>query len=86
MHNTYMTETAAHVSNAHRTQLRRFSPSEQFLRALHLSAYVRQLAWQGAVRHSGAQGENATAMRFLTQLYGADVATAFGAARDLDHE
>lgn len=53
------------------------SPSERFMRALALSAYVRQLAWQGAQQHAGARGEAAVIDRFLRQLYGADVAAAF---------
>ena len=60
--------------------VQRLSPAERFVRALSLSAFVRQLAWQGAVRHSGSLGHAATVDRFLTQLYGADIATAFRAA------
>lgn len=71
---------------AHLAMLRLLSPSDRFVRALALSAYVRQLAWQGARRHSGAQGEMATVDRFLTQLYGADVAASFRAASDQRHE
>ncbi len=59
--------------------LRRLSPSERFVRALSLSAYVRQLAWQGAERYAAAQGETAVVDRFLTQLYGAEVAKSFRA-------
>lgn len=71
---------------AYLAMLRRLSPSERFVRALALSAYVRQLAWQGARRHSSAQGETAVVARFLTQLYGADVAESFRVTSDRCHE
>ena len=60
--------------------LRQLTPSERFVRTVALTAYVRKLAWAGASRYSGAQGEAATVDRFLTQLYGADVAASFRAA------
>ena len=72
-----MDDTAEVTRTTHEAMLRQLSPSERFARALALSAYVRQLAWQGARRYAGAQGETATVDRFLTQLYGADVATSF---------
>lgn len=53
------------------------SPSERFMMALALSAYVRQLAWQGAKQHAGSRGQAAVVDRFLQQLYGADVAAVF---------
>jgi hypothetical protein len=62
--------------------LRSLSLSERFVRALELSAYVRQLAWAGARRHAGAQNEKAVVGRFLRQLYGVDVAAAFRVAAD----
>ena len=58
------------------------SPAERLLRALALSAYVRAVAWQGAVLHAEGQGEAAVIERFLRQLYGSDVAHAFEIIRD----
>ena len=66
--------------------LRQLSRSERFVRALALSAYVRNLAWQGALRHAQSSGEAATVDRFLTQLYGAKVAKAFRASCGESHE
>ncbi len=62
--------------------LARLTLSERFVRALALSAYVRALAWQGAQRTAQAGGDSAVVDRFLTQLYGTEVATAFRTARD----
>lgn len=70
----------------HLAMIRQLSMSERFVRALALSAYVRNLAWQGALRHSGSRGEAATVDRFLTQLYGAEVATAFRTSCHQRHE
>lgn len=75
-----MTDTDEATRDSLLAILRQLSPSERFVRALTLSAYVRQLAWQGARRHAGSHGEPAVTDRFLTQLYGADVATSFRAA------
>lgn len=77
MDDTDETTRAAHVA-----MVRLLSPSERFVRALALSAFVRQLAWQGARRSAGAPRDTATVDRFLTQLYGADVAASFRAAND----
>jgi hypothetical protein len=81
-----MTDTDAATRDALSAMLQQLSPSERFLRALALSAYVRQLAWQGARQHAGTRGEAAVVDRFLTQLYGADVAMAFHAASKARHE
>lgn len=75
-----MDDTAEVTRTTRDAMLRRLTPSERFLHALSLSAYVRQLAWQGARRYAGAKGEAATVDRFLTQLYGEDVAASFRAA------
>ena len=75
-----MTDTDEVTREAHLAMLRQLSPSERFVRALTLSAYVRQLAWQGARKHAGAHGEAAVIDRFLTQLYGIDVAISFRAS------
>ena len=56
--------------------------ADRFIRALALSAYLRELAWQGAVLHAGQQGDTAVVDRFLLQLYGAGVARQFRAARE----
>ncbi|HEY5088055.1 MAG TPA: hypothetical protein VII66_11920 [Gemmatimonadaceae bacterium] len=53
--------------------LRAVSKPERFARALALSALARDMAWQGAVRHSGHDGAYAVTERFLLQLYGPDV-------------
>ena len=66
--------------------LGRLSLSERFMHALTLSVYVRQLAWQGAQQHAGALGETAVVDRFLTQLYGVEVATWFRAVRHGAHD
>ena len=70
----------------HAAMVRQLSKPERFVRALALSAYVRNLAWQGALRHSRSSGEAATVDRFLTQLYGAKIALAFRAVCDVHHE
>ncbi len=77
-----MTDTDEKTRVAHLALLRQLSPSERFARALALSAYVRQLTWQGARRYAGAAGTPATIDRFLTQLYGAEIASAF---REANH-
>ena len=66
-HDPEMTDTAASMGATHAVLVRQLSKSERFVRALALSAYVRNLAWQGALRHSGSRGESATVDRFLTQ-------------------
>jgi len=47
---------------------------ERLARAMALSALARDLAWQGATRHSGHLGAGAVTKRFLLQLYGPDIA------------
>lgn len=81
-----MTDTAAAMGATHAALVKKLTKSEQFVRALALSAYVRNLAWQGALRHSGSRGESATVDRFLTQLYGAKIASAFRAACGVSRE
>ena len=81
-----MTDTDEATPDARLAMIRRLSPSERFVRALTLSAYVRQLAWQGAQQHAGSHGETAIIDRFLTQLYGAEVAASFRAFSDRRHE
>lgn len=81
-----MTDTDDVTREAHLAMLQQLSPSERFVCALTLSAYVRQLAWQGARKQAGAHGETAVVDRFLTQLYGADVATSFRASCERTRE
>ena len=57
------------------------SMSERFVHALALSAFVRALAWQGAVLHAVSQDADAVVDRFVLQLYGAEVAAWFRAVR-----
>ena len=51
------------------------SGAERLERALALTAFVRDLAWQGATLHAGHLGHAAVVERFLRQLYGDEVAT-----------
>lgn len=62
--------------------LRRLPKAERFLRALALTAYVRDLTWQGATRRAGELGSVAVVDRFILQLYGPTVAREFRAARE----
>ena len=59
------------VPSGYDGQMTQLTPSERFLRALALSAYVRGLAWQGARLNADTAG---VALRFVRQLYGDDVA------------
>ncbi len=47
---------------------------ERLTRALALSAFVRDLAWQGATLHVGHLGSEAVVERFAQQLYGPEIA------------
>ncbi len=47
---------------------------ERLTRALALSAFVRDLAWQGATSHVGHLGTSAVVERFAQQLYGPEIA------------
>ncbi len=47
---------------------------ERLTRALALSAFVRDLVWQGATRHVGHLGRAAVVERFALQLYGPEIA------------
>ena len=55
-------------------RLASLTPGERFLKALALSAYVRELAWQGARMNASSQNAPAVVERFLQQLYGDEVA------------
>ncbi|MGH7695555.1 MAG: hypothetical protein ACRENH_11270 [Gemmatimonadaceae bacterium] len=55
--------------------LRRLSAPERLERALALSALVRSLAWQGALRDVQGEGTDAVRERFLIKLYGVRTAT-----------
>lgn len=50
--------------------LRAMTAAERLARALDLTAVTRDLAWQGAMRHSEPRGSAAVVDRFLRQLYG----------------
>lgn len=54
--------------------LRAIPKSQRLARAMALSALARDMAWQGATRHSGHLGARAVAERFLLQLYGPAIA------------
>ena len=47
---------------------------ERLTRALALTAFVRDLAWQGATLHVGHLGSEAVVERFAQQLYGPEIA------------
>ncbi len=47
---------------------------ERLTRALALSAFVRDLVWQGATGHVGHLGSAAVVERFALQLYGPEIA------------
>lgn len=52
--------------------LRALPPGIRFLRAMELTAYVRALAWQGAILHAGVRGNDAVTARFLEQILPAE--------------
>jgi hypothetical protein len=62
-------DTSLSVREREMALLRTASHGARFLRALELTAFVRELCWQGALRHSGALGMPAVTTRFLTQLF-----------------
>lgn len=51
-------------------RLRDMPKAERLAWALSLSAFARDLAWQGALRHTDGLGRTATIHRFLVQMYG----------------
>ncbi len=53
---------------------------ERLTRALALSAFVRDLAWQGATLHVGHLGSEAVVERFARQLYGPEIAERIAAS------
>lgn len=67
------TDTSATTQAAHHARLRAIPKAERLARALALSALARDLAWQGALRHTEGQGHTATVRRFLLQMYGPEV-------------
>lgn len=48
--------------------------AQRLVRAMALSAVVRDMALQGATRHSGHLGADAVTERFVLQLYGPEIA------------
>lgn len=66
-------DTTDHERARQRALLAAASPAERLLKALALSAFVRQLAWAGAERSAGGAGPDAVRERFLVQLYGPDL-------------
>lgn len=76
-----MSDTENTEASTYLATLRRVPKAERFVRALALSAYVRELAWQGAQRSAGAFGPHAVTHRFMLQLYGPTVACEFREAR-----
>ena len=46
---------------------------ERLTRALALTAFVRNLTWQGATYHVGHLGSEAVVERFAQQLYGREI-------------
>ncbi len=63
------------MTESYRALLRQLSGPERLERALALSALVRSLAWEGALRDVQAKGTDAVRERFLIKLYGVRTAT-----------
>lgn len=55
--------------------LKGLSGPDRLERALALSALIRSLAWEGALRDARGKGSEAVRDRFLIKLYGARTAT-----------
>ena len=72
-------DTTAPMQAQHHALLATLSPAERVLRALTLSAFVRDVAWAGAERAAGEHGPEAVRERFLEQLYGHDMPDALRA-------
>lgn len=68
-----ISDTADLVQVEQRARLAAMLPTERLLRALALSAFVRDVTWAGAQRAVGDRGPDAVRDRFLTQLYGHDM-------------
>jgi hypothetical protein len=64
------TDTSATVLAENIARLRTMPKGERLAWALSLSAFARELAWQGALRRTEGQGDTATIRRFLHQMYG----------------
>lgn len=77
-----MTDTDSAMLLRYLELMRGVPKPERFIRALALSALVRDLAWQGATRHAGHLGDDAVVERFLLQLYGSDIARQMRVSRD----
>lgn len=72
-----LTDTAPAALRTYLEMLRGVPGPERLLLALKLSALARNLAWAGAVRHAGPDNPGAVVERFLTQLYGEEIASQF---------
>jgi hypothetical protein len=68
------TDTNSTVLDQDAARLRSMPKAERLACALSLSALAREMAWQGAVRHTVGQPGTATIRRFLLQRYGPEVA------------
>jgi hypothetical protein len=68
------TDTSAILHDENDARLRAMPKAERLAWALSLSAFARDLAWQGALRHTDGLGRTATVRRFLLQLYGPEAA------------
>jgi hypothetical protein len=73
----HLTDTAPAALDTYLEMLRGVPGPTRLLLALKLSALTRNLAWAGAVRHSGPENDGAVVERFLTQLYGTEIASRF---------
>ena len=69
-----MTDTEAPMLARYLGLIRKMPKPERLVRAVALSAFARDMAWQGATQRSGHLGVHAVTERFLLQLYGPDVA------------
>lgn len=75
-----MTDTDEAMLAKYLDFVRSVPKSQRLARAMALSALARDMAWQGATRHSGHRGAAAVTERFLLQLYGADFAARVAAS------
>lgn len=79
-------DTDAVALARYRDLIRGIPKPERLARAIALSALARDLAWQGAKRHSGQLGAAAVVERFLLQLYGPRVARQMSTSLRKDRE
>ncbi len=67
-------DTGPEVLASQQSVLAALTPAERLARALALSALARDFAWAGARSRIGSDAPAELRERFLTQVYGIDVA------------